>query len=257
MISVITTTVRPAGLFIIYKCLSRQTYTNFEWIIISPPDNLIEIDRLVGHSGLNTKILSDPPKKEGDFWTLCKAWNKGYATASGELIVNIQDFIWFQPDTLDKFWNHYQTNPRAIVSAVGHHYDRMGSREPEEMVWEDPRIKDKAFKKVGPEEMEMSMCSVSRQAVIDCGGVDEEYDKGPGVQEKEMCLRLRILGYDTYLDQNIEYKAIHHPRLTNDWDDKYWSITAPMFKKHVQELGLGRRPLNVRCLSLYNKTVNT
>lgn len=251
LISIITPTCRPELLPVIEKCLARQTHTNLEWIIVAPLGTHGDIrEKLAG----GYTLLSDPPKKEGDFWSLCKAWNLAYSTAKGELIVNIQDGLWFPPDTLEKFASHFQTNPRVLISAVGHQYDQLDERgKPVNLVWEDPRIKEEAFRRVGPEEMEMCVCSVPRQAILDCGGVDEEYDKGPGCQEKEMCLRLRVLGYDNYLDQNIEYRAIHHPRLTSDWDEKYWEVTAPMFKRHVKDMLDGVRPLNVESLKAYNQ----
>jgi hypothetical protein len=205
-------------------------------------------------------LLSDPPKKKGDFWTLCKAWNKAYAYASGELIVNIQDWTWIEADTLERFWNHFQSNPKAIVSACGNHYDSQDSRgRPENLVWVDPRLEseDRKVGSVGIEYMEMSVCSIPRQAILDCGGIDEIYDTCNGVQEKEMCLRLRVLGYETFVDQTIEYRGMQHGRLSKDWDDVYWNKTEPLFKSHVHDMMEGVRKLNVGCLSKYNKTVNT
>ena len=253
MISVVTPTCRPELLPVIERCLSRQTYTSFEWIIVAPQDLHLEIDRQVGHGTEMYTLLSDPPKKEGDFWSLSKAWNKAYAHARGELIVNIQDGIWFAPDMLERFWRHYTALPKALVTVVGNQYDQIDDRgKPTNCIWEDPRRKA-GFAKVDPAEMEMCVCSIPRQALLDCGGIDEEYDLGPAVGEKEMCLRLRVLGYENYQDSDIEYRAIKHPRLTTDWDEKYWKITAPMFQRHVKELGEGVRPLNVGFLGMYNQ----
>ena len=93
--------------------------------------------------------------------------------------------------------------------------------------------------------MEMAVCSVPKQAILDCGGLDEEYDKANGVQEKEMCMRLGRLGYTFWIDQAIEYRAVKHPRLTENWDDHYWNVTAPLFKQHGLDFLEGKRPLNV------------
>ena len=236
MITCITPSVRKDGLDIVKRCLKRQT-VEYEWIVASPFEYECDL------------WLPDPPKKEGDFWNLCKAWNNAYAHAKGELIVNIQDLIWFPPDMLERFWTHYKSNPKALVTAVGNHYDESLNN----IVWQDPRKRtDKGtFYKIENSDMEMSVCSIPKQAILDCGGIDEEYDKGPGIQEKEMCLRLSVLGYEMWIDQSIEYKAIHHERLTKDWDDKYWSVTAPMYKRHVQELMQIKRPLNVGNIEKY------
>ena len=242
MISVITPTTRPEGIDIIERCLSRQTYKDFEWIVICPKDK---------HPLIAAKpniLLADPPKKADDFWSLCKAWNLGYATASGELVVNIQDMVWFPPDMLEKFWTHYEQSPNALVTATGDQYDEVDDRGvPKHCVWNDPRkrLDQGTFYPVNFPDMEMVICSIPAQAIYDCGGLDEEYDKGPGCQEKEMCMRLVNLGYEMYIDQTIDYKAIKHGRLTSDWDDKYWGVIAPMFKKHGTEILQGVRNLNV------------
>lgn len=241
MISVITPTVRVEGLRVIRDCLDKQTYKDFEWIVVAPKELHDKVDVPCD------LLLSDPPKNEGDFWSLCKAWNLAYSKAKGELIVNIQDWVWFKPSMLERFWGHYQDNPKSLVTAVGDHYERLEDGIPAELVWNDPRKRQDmgTFYRVDHTEMEMTVCSVPKQAVLDCGGVDEEYDKGPGVQEKEMCLRLEVLGYGMFIDQGLEYKAIRHPRLTTDWDEKYWSVTAKLYEKHVKELLAVKRPLNV------------
>lgn len=238
MISVISPSIRPEGLEIVKRSLRRQTHEEYEWIVASPFEYK-ECDLW----------LPDPPKKEGDFWSLCKAWNNAYAHAKGELVVNIQDMIYVEPDTLEKFWYHFQDNPNHLVTAVGDHYDETLTNK----VWSDPRKRSDQgiYYEIDTPDMEMSVCSVPKQAILDCGGIDEEYDKGPGVQEKEMCLRLSILGYKMYIDQSIEYKGIRHGRLTEDWDDKYFKVTAPMYTKHVEDLMKVKRPLNVSNIEKY------
>jgi hypothetical protein len=74
MISVVTPSTRNEMLPIVEKCLKRQDFTDFEWIITSP----IEIT-----SVKPDLLLKDPPKLEGDFYTLCKGWNQAFAHAKG------------------------------------------------------------------------------------------------------------------------------------------------------------------------------
>ena len=88
--------------------------------------------------------------------------------------------------------------------------------------------------------MEMCLASVPRQAIYDCGGLDEEYDKGAACSEKEMCVRMDKMGYQFYIDQGIEYRAVQHPRLTKEWDEKYL-IASNMYQKHMQEIFSGQR----------------
>lgn len=242
MISVITTTVRPKGVEITQKCLRRQTHTDFEWIVVAPRQIHKEL------TVTPDTLLADPPKKKGDFWSLCKAWNLGYATAKGELVVNIQDMIWFPPDTLERFWIHYQNNPRSLVTGVGDHYSDLDERGvPTNVVWKDPRkrLDQGSFYEINFPDMEMCVASIPKQAVLDCGGIDEKYDRANGIQEKEMCMRLGRLDYRFYIDQSLEYRAIRHPRLTEDWDKHYWEVSAPIFKQDGLDFLSGKRGVNV------------
>lgn len=249
MISVITPSCRPELLPIVEKCLKRQDLEDWEWIITMP----IMANKPGAIHVEPDLLLTDPPKQPDDFWTLCKGWNQAYAHAKGELIVNIQDGLWFPPDTLSKFWFHYQQNPRALVSAIGHQYegfDELG--KPLNKMWHDPRSKTGvSFEEVPPSEMEMCMCSIPKQALIECGGIDEIYDTCNGAQEKEMCWRLNKMNWNFYIDHGIEYRAIHHPRLTGDWDKVYIEKTTPIFTKHMMDLTAGLRELNVANLLKY------
>jgi len=242
-ITVITPSVRPEGLEMNRKCLEKQDFRDFEWIVVSP----FEYEKA-------DVWLKDPPREKGDFWALCKAWNLAYANAKGELIVNYQDLIWMPPDTLSRLYYHFKNSPRTLVTTVGHQYtetDEFG--KPQNLVWKDPRARTDqgTFYLTYPSEMEMTLCSVPRKAILDCGGIDEAYDKGPGAQEKEMCFRLQKLGYKMYIDQSIEYRALQHGRLTKDWDEKYLKIITPLFTRHMMELEAGKRKLNVGNIDKY------
>lgn len=247
-ISVVTPSVRPEMLAIVEKCLDRQTFTNFEWLVIGPRA-LFEPESCFPKKNADAwEFIEEPSKRAGDFYRLSGAFNAGFQTAKGELIVTIVDGIWFPPDTLERLWNHYQANPKGLVTTVGHQYDQLDQYgKPTNMMWQDPRARldQGSFYEVAPSEMEMCIASMPRQAILDCGGIDEEYDKGPAVGEKEMCWRLDKLGYKFYIDQTIEYRAIHHPRLSSNWDEMYKKVTTPIFIKHMNELQLGQRTLNV------------
>lgn len=252
-ISVITPTVRPEGLPMISKCLKRQDFTEWEWVIAAP-GSLYEA---IGDKFLaSCAFVPEPPKRKGDFYRLCGAWNAAFGISKGELLVSCQDWMWFDPTTLTRLWDHYLANSKALIGMIGHQYERVENNKPEGMMWQDPRARTDlgTFYEVAPTEIEFSMCSIPKQAIIDCGGIDEDYDKGAAVGEKEMCWRLDKLGYKFYLDQTLEYRALHHPRLTKDWDEKY-KIASDMYIKHLNQLSKGERPLNVDSLRGYNKHV--
>ena len=244
-ISVLTPTIRPEGLRMVARCLKRQDFTDWEWVVVAPKKMLPEIERnLVNYP--HPILIAEPPKRKGDFYNLNKAWNKAYGRARGELIVNIVDLIWFEPDTLTRLWNHYQANPKAIITTIGHQYKKEVKGKPEQIMWVDPRARLDlgTFYEVDPNEMEMCLCSIPRQAIADCGGLDEKFDAGAAISEKEMCWRLDKLDYKFFISQTIEYRALYHPRLSNNWD-KYYKISFEIYRGCMNQIRNGTRELNV------------
>lgn len=250
MISVTTPSIRPEMLEIVKKCLYRQTFKDFEWLICGVKfEDIRELLSLKpGEKSIKSSItegvipVQEPPKREGDYYSLNKAWNALFKKAKGELIVNITDGIWFEPTLLENLWNHYLANPKACISCVGNQYDQLINGKPEHMTWRDPRIRTDqgAFYEVESSEMELCIASFPRQAVIDIGGFDEKYDQGAALSEKEAMLRAQKSGYKMYLDQTLEYRAIHHPRLSKDWDDKY-KIASEMYLQDIKEILSNKR----------------
>ena len=232
MISVLTPSVRPQGLSLNKQSLQRQTLNDFEWIVVSPFEYK-EAD----------VWIPDPPKKDGDFYSLCKAYNAGFKAARGELIVSFQDQIEMEPTTLERLWAHYEANPKACVGAIGHQYEN-GT-----MVWQDPRQTTQygSFYLCQPIDVEFTLCSIPKQALIDVGGIDEKFDEGAAVGEKEMLMRIDLAGYETYLDQSILYKAEHHPRMTKDWDEKF-KVASDYFTACRNGIMNGTRPINIGAL---------
>lgn len=246
-ISIISPTVRPEGLEMVARCLRRQDFDDWEWIITTPERMIASClnaipDSLCG----KTRILAEPPKREDDYYRLSGAFNKGFQEARGELVITIVDLIWFPPDTLSRLWTHFENNPKAFVTTIGHQYTEEINGKPENLVWTDPRARQDqgTFYEVSPADMEMCLASMPRKALLEVGGIDEDYDKGAAVGEKEMCWRLDKLGYKFFIDQSIEYRAIQHPRLSKEWDEKY-KIASALFIDHMRQLQEGTRILNV------------
>lgn len=239
MISVVTPSCRSEMLPIVQKCLQRQEFHDFEWIITTP-FSPIELDRILDHE--QYVYVYEGEKKPGTYYSLNMAWNKAFRAAQGELIVSIQDGLWFPPTLLESFWNHYQSNPRALVGAVGNQYDHIENGKPEHCVWVDPRRRTDfgSLYEVGPREIEYTCCSIPRQAIVDVGGLDEKFDTFAALSEKEMNARMDKLGYKFYLDQGLEYRAISHPRLSEEWDTRY-DAGCVYYQQCLQEIDSGKR----------------
>jgi hypothetical protein len=241
-ISVITPTCRPEGIPMLEKCLKRQTLQDFEWIIVCPKECIDPIEKGMGDLNVDILILEEPPKRPGDYYNLNKAWNHAFKEVKGELIVDLVDWTWFPPDVLEKLWTHYQTDPMSCVSAIGHQYDRIENGKPENRMWTDPRARTDqgSYYEVGYREMELCLASFPTKLVRDVGGIDEEFDQFAALSEKEMLARAERLGYKFYLDQGIEYRAFHHPRISVEWDGRY-EIGCDYFAKCLKQVAEGTR----------------
>ena len=109
MISVITPSIRPKGLAMVQRCLERQTFKDFEW--------LVEI-------GFNNKF------------DLNSAMNRMVKRAKGELLVFYQDYIKIQDDGLEKFWNSYQEKKAFYTAAVNDDWRKTGLGKRNWQEWE-------------------------------------------------------------------------------------------------------------------------
>lgn len=231
-ISVLTPSVRPELLAIVEKCLSRQTFPQeeYEWLVCSPRNYRFG------------DYIKEPLKRKGDYYSLNKAMNALYKASKGELLIEITDGIWFEPDTLEKLWNHYLANPRACIGGVGNQFDEVINGKPEHLVWRDPRIRTDygSFWEINPNDLELCIGSIPREAIFAVGGLDEMYDTGAALSEKELALRLDKAGYKFFLDSSIEYRAVKHGRLNGEWDNKY-KIACELFAKHVHDIIHGDR----------------
>ncbi len=194
-ISVITCSVREAGLPLIAYALAKQNFTDYEWVV-------------------DTMSVKNP----GDYWGVYKAYNRAVKRARGELIVSVQDYTSFNPDALDKFWTHYQDDPKGIVSGVGNKY---ADDTWTVMTWKDPRERDDkpSFGPCIPEEIEWNFCSIPKAAIYAVGGFDEWGDKYSSLCGLDVIMRLGIQGgWMFYLDQTNKTYSLEHGRLPN-WEE--------------------------------------
>lgn len=210
MITILTPSCRPEGLKLVAKALKQQTHKDFEWIVVSPSKP--EVDCV---------WVQDVEKQPGDYWTLYKSQNKAIKQAKGDLVVSWQDYTYAKPDTLERFWRHYQTEPTTLVSAVGNKYTDTTWTV---MTWKDPRERSDIlrFYECYPQDVEWNLCSVPLKAIFAVGGWDETLDKYSSLAGLDILIRLDKLGGWTFkLNQDIKSYSLEHGRLPN------WSENEP------------------------------
>ena len=200
--------------------MRRQTFQDFETIVQRPSRTL--------------------PK--GNFYDLNHDYNLAFKKSKGELIISYQDGIEIRPDCLQRFWEHFKTNPNAIVGAVG---DQYSSFDPPVKTWIDPRrrVDQGTFYECMENDVEYTLCSIPRKALFEVGGFDSDiYDKYAALAEKELSARMYKAGYKFFLEQSIEYMALKHERLfgKEEWDKHYFA-GWPIYQQHLREIENGTR----------------
>ena len=215
-ISIITPTVRPAGLVMVDECLRRQTVHDFEWLI-SMPERLhgsLKIERP------NVTILCDPEPNPGDFYSLNKAWNQMIAKAKADLLVFIVDWVWFPKDSLEILLEWHHKAPNLGVSGRGDHYRSIVKGKPE-VVWE---YDNRPGPEIHPHMMELAFASLPREDVLAVGGFHERFDQGAGMSEKDLCVRMaEHRGNAFIIDDRLSYRNWTHPK---EWKPEEWDAAA-------------------------------
>ena len=207
MISVITPSVRKEGIALVEKALRKQTFTDFEWLIVSPNHGW-ELRTTIR----NVKRLQEPPKLDENVWNLNRAYNYAIKKSKGDLIVSWQDWTYAKADTLERFWYHYQAEPKTLVTGVGNKYtDESWSV----VTWQDPRKRTDqgTYYQCYFNDIEFNFCSIPKDALYAVGGFDQELDKWYGMDGYSVVDRINMIGgYDFKIDQTLESYSLEHGR---------------------------------------------
>ena len=230
-ISVLTCSNRPGGVDVTWYSLKRQTFRDFEWVFYDAlyEKRQKEVAGFTKHDPRVKHYKQSPKDPQAKTW-LAHAENGAIKRAQGELIVFLQDFIYIQPDALEKFWIQYQSNGKHFVTGVGGQYDNPGVNDiadpdgtftvfdkpfrdvPMNKVWQDPRQRTDlgSFYQCYPPDWEMNFCMCPKQMLYDIGGIDESYDFiGFAFDNCSVAERASMLGYIPFIDQTNESFSIN------------------------------------------------
>lgn len=234
-ISVVYITNKYGGMDILKANLNRQTFYDYELIIIDALYDKRKDELAEYFKNHRLKHLPEPDFKrdEGYVHLLARCWNTAFKACEGELIVALQDFIYIPPEGLSKFYamnDYFRGN--ALISGVGHQYEYPGkdkiknpeglitifekewTKKPERQIWTDPRFRGFDLRSGQPIEWEANWACIPRDIILELGGMDEEYDKhGFGYDNTNIAERALMLGHPTYIDQSNECFAMRH----DDW----------------------------------------
>lgn len=271
MISVLNITNRHGGIDILWANMKRQTFQEFELVIVDGlwREREKEVKEYINDPRLVYVRQSD--KREGAYTNLAHADNEGFSKCKGELIVLLQDYIWIPPTALEVFWFHHTNNPDGVlVTGVGNQYsqpypvnpngkitvfDKPFIRRPDVCTWIDPRINISRpmFSEAEPVEWEMNYASIPRSVIEKVGGMDEQFDfKGFAWDNTYIASKAHLAGHKIYLDQSNECMAFNH--------DEWWPNPLKVnrispreyFMEKIDKISRGELPIKDEDLNHYN-----
>lgn len=278
-ISVLTPTARPGGIDTWRSSLARQTFTDFEALLLDEKylERQTEVARFL--SGDSRLVHLQPPAKDAHkFWNLSRSLNFGLAMARGELVVFYQDYIYLESDGLQRFWDKYQEVGDALISGVGHKgkqpdwavnlggkltifcqsgvpdvvthpNDRpwLGTNRPDGKWFRDPRLQGRGFHPCNPIEYEGNWACVPLKIAEAIGGFDEDFDLGGfGYDNNNFAERAQLAGYQTWLDEDNECVGFAHELLFPEWsgDFKHKSdvrVNERIWRERIEAMQRGER----------------
>lgn len=232
MISVVYISNRYGGLDILRGNLRRQSIQDFELVFVDGlyherKDQINEF-----FDGIKLKHIDQTQlPMDGYLSRLARADNLAFKNCDGDLIVCLQDYIYIPHDGLEKFrYLNDLHDGNALLTGVGHQYlsptkedivnekdlfyvfEKPYTKKPENKFWSDPRHNGiPEVRMCEPVEWELNWASISKKAIYDLGGMDEEYDKkGFAWDNTNIAERAKILGYKILLDGSNECFGFDH-----------------------------------------------
>lgn len=183
-ISIITPSIRPKGLEVIFDGLKEQFTDREEWEWLPR--------------------LSIP----GENPDLCYQMNQALKEAQGELIVFLQDWIHITPDALETIWEAYKDNEGyAFTFPVGKVLNQDGSGK---VKWDWRNAPRAEGPNIPWMHWEMDFAACPKHFITDAGGFDEEFDQGFGWEEKDLARRMANLSCKFMVFQDVKGKAWDH-----------------------------------------------
>lgn len=232
-ISVVTATFRP-GAFLLEqaKGLMRQTFTDFEWIIVDDlhAERAEDFANLIAASTFPVRHI--PPRVLKQEFAAASAWNSAFPYCRGELCYFMNDYVGLAPDVLARHWALYQQyGPDVIISGP---LTAMAGATQAEGRPADVMLTDKVGEITTVEKIRRYYWagrndSAPLARILEANGFDERCDGAHGGQDVELAMRLVNLGCRYLVDHEamaFEYphqKGKIEPGHAVDWKELFAS----------------------------------
>lgn len=225
-VSIVTITIREGWWNIMAENLSKQTYGNFEWIIVDDhkEDRKQIAEKYAKKYNLNIRYIRGD-KAKGTYkrhYGLVRSNNIAWKAAKGELMVFIQDFILIQNYGIERLVDIYRHNPKSIIAPTDvYYYAKEIDEENREdwwsgdlsvctdVSWTNIRNEYKGMRKTdNPYDFEMNWGAIPKALLDELHGWWEFFDNGMGYDNAEIAYRAMKRGYEIILDDTNVAKCL-------------------------------------------------
>lgn len=217
LVTVFTPTIRKGWWNIMADNLSKQTYKNFEWIIVDdfPGERENLAIQYASKYKLNIKYLRGKKRNKQRTYKLINANNTALQESKGELLVFFQDFIIMPEDGIEQFVDIYNHNPDALICAVDRYVapkinpiidsedwfngsvDVIG-----EEIRVNVRVQNKPLREsTNPYDFEQNYGAIPVKIAKELGGWWEFLDEGIGYDNTDIAYRAIQKGYRLLVDE--------------------------------------------------------
>lgn len=238
-----TPTRRWGGLDVSYASILRQeTDAEIIWMI---GDNLYEqrahtIAQLFNQAPL--KISHFKPHGEGK--NLAQAYNEALAMArlyKADMLISLQDYIYIEPDGVQKFLDMAEDIPDAIFSGITHIssdpepdkimnpiapftiFGEAYERKPSNIEWQDVRYsQDGKYSSANPVEWEANWAAIPSRALYDKKlQFDTEFDSGAAYENQDYAYLAASRGYSIFIDHTNQAISLPHKKyFAQEWESE-------------------------------------
>ena len=263
-VSIYTPTIRNGFWNLMGNNLSKQTYKNFEWVIIDdfPEDRSKIAQKYALQYGLDIKYYRGKQRKEKRNYGLVNANNTALDKVTGELMVFLQDFVLITPTAIEELVRIHKKNPDALLAPCDVYHAPSITPKIEQEDWFDGRTdivgdflwQNQRISGIGlrvsnnPFEFEQNWGAIPVKIARELGGWYEFFDFGLGFDNTDIAFRALRAGYRIIVDDTNLATCIDHWKALKGKDEnggmeRGRRLNDPLYVWLMNMVDLGKLPI--------------
>lgn len=263
-LTVFTPTIRSGFWNLMADNLSKQTYKNFEWLIVDdyPEDRKHLAEKYAKKYNLDIRYMRGKLNRSKYNYALIQADNQAIFAAQGKLIVWLQDFILVPYEGLARLAKLHRRYPDCILAPVDRYYSM--SVKPDldnkedwfegktevvgKFLRKNIRIKREIIRYTNsPHDFEMNFGAIPTNIARKLNGLWEFQDDGLGFNNTDIAFRALRSGFGIIVDERLqavcldlwEYLTGHNENAK----DREWNLNDARFRFIYNMTNKGKLPI--------------